>query len=257
MRANTRVWAVAAIHGQVDRLRALHDKLSGELALGDQIVYLGNFLGHGPAVRETVEELLLFRRAVMARTCEDGASLVYLRGQQEEMWQKLLQLQFAPNPSEVLQWLADNGIEATVNAYGGRLREGFTYIRDGVLPLTRWTSSLRQSMRQHDGHTQLMSVLRHAAYTEDGRLLLVSAGIDPRRPLEDQGDAFWWGSGGFVELAESYSGFGCVVRGFDRAHSGPAFGSVSATLDAGCGFGGPLVAAAFDPDGSVGTVIEA
>ena len=36
--------------------------------------------------------------------------IVYLRGQQEEMWHRMLQIQFAPNPKEVLPWMLQQGV---------------------------------------------------------------------------------------------------------------------------------------------------
>ncbi len=247
-----RIWAVAAIHGDAGRLAALHGQLIERLRADDQIVYLGNYLGRGADVRATVDELLRFRRLVMAHTCKDGEAIVFLRGAQEEMWQKLLQLQFATNPAQVLQWMAEQGVDATIRAYGGDIQEGFLAAREGILPLTRWTSSLREAMRQCDGHNSLLSALRHAAFTGDGGLLFVHAGIDPGRPLSAQVDTFWWGAGtAFAGLDQPYSGFLKVVRGYDHRHGGPVLAPYAATIDAGCGFGGPLLAVCFDPDGNV------
>ena len=66
---------------------------------GDRLVYLGNYLGYAPHVRETVDELLAFRSAFLALPpYADPNDIVYLRGSQEEIWQKILQLQFAQNP---------------------------------------------------------------------------------------------------------------------------------------------------------------
>ena len=73
-------------------------------------------------MRECIDELLLFRRAILARPDADCADIVFLRGAQEEMWQKLLQLQFAPNPVEVLQWMVAQGIEPTIRAYGASVK---------------------------------------------------------------------------------------------------------------------------------------
>ncbi len=257
LRGGGRIWAVAAIRGEVDRLRALHARLAGECRPGDQVVYLGDYLGHGTAVLETIDELLLFRRAFIARPGVEMDDMVYLRGVQEEMWQKLLQLQFAPNPAEVLRWMVDHGIAPTIAAYGGTVDDGLNAVRDGILALTRWTSQLRQTMRNFDGHTTLMSVLRHAAFTDDNLLLFTHAGLDPTRPLSAQVDAFWWGSGDFAGLAEPYSGFKLVVRGSDRRHGGVKLGPHVATLDSGSGLGGPLTAACFGTDGNILQMIEA
>jgi serine/threonine protein phosphatase 1 len=186
-----------------------------------------------------------------------AADVVYLRGSQEEMWQKLLQLQFAPNPREVLEWMLAQGVGATLTAYGGSPQQGAQAAREGPLSLTKWTNALRTAMQSRPGHYVLMSALRRAAYTDDGGLLFVHAGIDPARPLSAQSDSLWWGMGGFAKLAQPYGGFRRVVRGFDRAHPGIELGEFTATVDGGCGFGGPLVAACFDPEGRVVDAIEA
>ena len=55
-----------------------------------------------------------------------ASDLVYLRGAQEEMWQKLLQLQFAPNPQDVLRWMLGQGVETTLRAYGGAAEVGLS-----------------------------------------------------------------------------------------------------------------------------------
>ncbi len=99
LRRPQRIWAVAAIHGEADRVSALHDRIERAWRPGDRIVYLGNYLGRGAAVRATIDEILGFRRAVMAQPGGFACDVAFLRGSQEEMWQKLLQLQFAVSPS--------------------------------------------------------------------------------------------------------------------------------------------------------------
>lgn len=257
LRGSARIWAVAAIHGELGRLRSMHARLAEDVKPGDQVVYLGDYLGYGADVRDTIDELLLFRRAFLAKPGVEVEDIVYLRGAQEEMWQKLLQLQFAPNPADVLKWMVDHGIGATLAAYGGSAEEGYLNARDGILSLTRWTSQLRQNMRAYDGHTALMSVLKHAAFTDDDSLLFVHAGIDPTRPLSAQMDAFWWGSAGFELLDGPYGSFRLVVRGSDRRRGGVRVGAYTATLDGGCGFGGPLTAACFGTDGQLLHMLEA
>ncbi len=257
LRKSRRVWAVAAIHGEADRLDALHQAVVGRFLTGDRLVYLGNYLGRGPGVAHTVDRLLEFRRALIAAPGMFASDVAYLRGSQEEMWQKLLQLQFAPNPREVLDWMLSQGLGATLAAYGGTPGQGAQAAREGALSLTKWTTALRAGMQSRPGHYLLMSALRRAAYTDDGGLLFVHAGIDPDRPLSAQSDSLWWGTGGFSRLAQAYGGFAKVVRGFDRAHPGVEVGPFTVTVDAGCGFGGPLVAACLDPAGEIIELIEA
>ena len=102
-----------------------------------------------------------------------------------------------------------------------------------------------------------MGAIRRAAMTDDGTLLFVNAGVDPDRPLESQRDSFWWNGGGFARMSAPYNGYKRVVRGFDRQHPGLEINDFTATIDAGCGFGGPLLAACVLPDGSFEEALEA
>lgn len=257
LRADARVWAVAAIHGDQVRLASLHRQIAHNFVAGDQIVYLGNYCGHGRAARETIDELLLFRRSLLARPNVDCADVVFLRGGQEEMWRKLLQLQFAPNPLEVLKWMIGQGVGPTIEAYGGSVEEGMLCARDGTVALTRWTGQLTQTLRAFDGHNALLSTLRHAAFTEDECLLFVHAGLDPNRPLSDQSDNFWWGGAAFAAIDAPFGRYHRIVRGFDRRAGGAQETPWTITLDAGCGFGGSLLAACFAPGGDLVQTLSA
>jgi serine/threonine protein phosphatase 1 len=257
LRGARRVWAIAAVHGEAQRLARVHDRIGARFAAGDRLVYLGNYLGHGDDIAATVDELLDFRRRVLGRRDGFACDVVYLRGAQEEMWQKLLQLQFAPNPGEVLAWMVRAGVEATVRAYGGDLRQGFAASRDGPRTITRWTTGLRAAMNAAEGHTTLFATLRHAAFTGEGGLLFVHAGIDPRRALSAQGDAFWWSTTDILALAEPYAGFGKVVRGFDQDRRGVVEGPFGVSVDAGAGRGGPLQAVCLAADGAIVDFFEA
>jgi hypothetical protein len=144
-----------------------------------------------------------------------------------------------------------NGIEPTVRAYGADLRQGFVASRDGPRTITRWTSGMRDAMNAVPGHTVLFSTLRHAAMTQDGRLLFVHAGIDPARRLQAQGDAFWWSATDILDLTTPFERFSRVIRGFDRDRRGLVQRDFAISLDAGAGRGGPLLAAAFAPSGEV------
>jgi len=256
LRAARRVWAVASIHGEAKRLAALHDRLAERFELGDRLVYLGNYLGRGADVRGTVDELLRFRRLLLAAPGVYVCDIAYLRGAQEEMWQKLLQLQFAPNPRDVLNWVLDHGVGATLAAYGGRADQGMAAARDGAVSITRWTNELRAAMHAVPGHTQLLSALKRAAFTVDNSLLFVHAGIDLERPLTGQSDSFWWASAAFQRIDQPYGGFKKVVRGFDPNHAGVLSTAYTVSLDAGSGFGGALVAACLDVDGRIADRID-
>jgi serine/threonine protein phosphatase 1 len=252
-----RVWAIGAVHGEARRLARLHDLIGERFAEGDRVVYLGNFTGHGDAVLAAIDELLDFRRRVIGRPRGLACHVVVLRGAQEEMWQRLLQLQFALNPHEVLRWMADAGLAATLRAYGGELRQGLAAARTGPRTITRWTSALRSTMNAAPGHRMLFSALRHAAFTAERGLLFVPAAIDPSRPIEDQGDALWWGQRDILDLDAPFAGFRRIVRGSDREQRGFVEGRFAVSLDGGAGRGGRLVAACFDTDGNVVDMLDA
>ena len=257
LRCAARIWAVSSVHGEAKRLAQVQTAILEKFQAGDRLVYLGNLMGRGPAVRETLDSLLSFRKALLSRPGVSADDIAILRGHQEEMWQKLLQLQFASDPQGVLTWMLDQGLGATLEAYGADAEEGLRTARSGAVNLTRWTGSLRQAMKKRDGHLEVMSLLRRAAFTDDGSLLFVNAGLDPNRPLEAQKDSFWWGSQGFAEMEAPYCGFRRVVRGFDQKHPGLAVSTHTATLDGGAGFGGPLLAACVTADGELGDLLEA
>jgi serine/threonine protein phosphatase 1 len=247
-----RIWAVGAIHGEAARLRALHDRLAERFqAPGDRIVYLGNYLGRGPDVGGTVDELLEFRRRVISIPGVFASDVVFLRGGQEEMWQKLLQLQFAVNPREVLDWMLGQGLGSTLAAYGCDLRRGLSAARDGALSLSRWTSTVRAALSARPGHRDFLSALRRAAYDENARLLFVHAGVDPSRPLASQGDTLWWGTPGFGQWDQPFGEFDRVVRGYDAARGGFVEMPFALTVDSGCGFGGKLTAICLSAQGEI------
>ncbi len=252
-----RIWAVASINGDCERLVGLHQRLGPELRQGDRIVYLGNYLGSGADPAGVIDEILDFRRYALTLPGAEPWDIVYLRGAQEEMWQKLLQLQFAAAPREVLEWMLGQGIGATLMAYGGNAEEGRTRAGEGVLSITRWTSALRGAMHRRQGHDELMAALRRYAVGELAQVLFVHTGIDPNRPLSEQGDTFWWGSAYFDVIEGRYDGFARVVRGYDREHRGRVETEGTLSLDGGAGFGGPLNAVCLAADGEILQWLEA
>jgi len=257
LRRSARVWAVASVHGEAGRLARLHEALAIRLDPSDRIVYLGNLLGCGPDPKGTLSEAIRFRRAVIARPGGFAGDVVFLRGRQEEMWQKLLTLQLAPQPVEVLKWMLEQGVGPTIAAYGGSADDGLASARAGAVAIARWTGRLRETFHGEPGHGPLMGALKRAAVNAADTVLFVSAGVDVGKPLAAQADLFWWGGTPFHAINEPFDGFRRIVRGFDRVRAGLQVGSVTASLDAGAGFGGPLVAGAFDNDGNLLEAIEA
>jgi serine/threonine protein phosphatase 1 len=171
---------------------------------GDRLVVLGNMLGPNGDPARTLDGLLVLRRRVMAASL--GCDILFLRGAQEEMWQKALSLQFAMTPLEVLDWMLGRGLASIIQAYGASVADGRIACRNGPSEIARWTRGLRRQQAVHAGHAELLNSLKRAALGADGALLLSAAGVDATRPLDEQGDAFWWSAQSDAALAAALTG---------------------------------------------------
>jgi serine/threonine protein phosphatase 1 len=262
--APRRIWAIAAIHGDIDRLSTLHDHLANRFTVRDRIVYHGNYLGvesrHNMAV---MDEILAFRAALLCKTGVEPSDIVYLRGPAEEAWQRLLRLQFAPVPLQTLEKLLASGVESYLKIYGVSINDTKSMARAGSMAITRWTNQLRVLQRMAPGHEALVCSMRRAAVAhasmqmtnEQSDLLFVPAGFDPSRSLEDQGEALWWTPATFRLSGRAQNSYSRIVRGFDSVNSGAVLDEGAVTLDAGCGRGGPLMCGSFTSAGKLSEVI--
>lgn len=252
-----RIWAVAAIHGDRERLMTLHDHLALRFSVRDRLVYLGNYLGNAAFDNQSVlEELLSFRSALLAKQGMEPADIVHLRGPAEEAWQRLLRLQFAPVPTQAIEHYLECGAEAYLRLYGVSLNETRSITRAGSVAITRWTNQLRVLQRGGAGHEAFVCSMRRAAATapsdkEGRRVLFVPAGYDISRNLSDQGDALWFSQTSYNSAPSDHPALSRIVRGFDPMRSGVRTDGMAVTLDGGCGRGGPLVCGCFDANGGL------
>ncbi len=256
LRVSRLSWAVGAVHGEARKLRALHVALSRKINPGDYLIYTGNVLGRGPAVGEAMFEMLSFRRYFIARPGVEPGDVIFLRGGQEEMWERTLDLHRARAPAPVMEWMLRHGLGATLAAYGAAAEDAMEAAQAGGEKLRRWVAVLRATMAARDGCASFMDALVHYAKTEHDTLMFVNSGINPERALDEQGDAFWWGGPLFDELTSFYKGGTRVIRGYDPKRRSVASHEGWATIDSGCGFGGGLTAACFDPAGNQVDVIQ-
>lgn len=260
-----RIFAVSAVHGEADRLRIIHQKVFDRFSPGDRIVYTGNyFAGSRAQPMETMDDLLRFRRSLLAQPGVMPGDFVYLRGIQEELWRNLLRLQMSLNAGDTVNWIIKNHpeMDSLLRVYNSSLEEATRVAREGVMNLTRWAATLQNSQRQHPGHEKFFTVLRRAAFTEnkhsnDNNLLFVHAGIDPQKPLTDQEDQFWWASKNFNSHPDSFRPFRAVIRGYDPEHQGMHVGQAFISIDSGCGYGGKLTCAEMTASGDIRELISA
>lgn len=254
------IWAIPSIHGDLERLTRIHNAIFERFEIGDRLIYLGNYTGYGERSAECIDELLTFRRLILSLPAARPSDISYLRGAQEEIVQKLFQLQFAPNPSETFLWMLGNGLANTMQSYGLCRHEGLEACQSGIMGITKWTNKVRACVKKHKGHDIFSMHLSRAAHTDKAHsypMLFVNAGLDATLPLEEQGDHFWWHGQNFTNITQEYAPFKKVVRGYDPKHNGVHLNCVTATIDDGCGFGGKLVCAGFDQGGNILELLEA
>jgi len=252
-----RIWMVSSIHGDLSRLAAIHDVMEHHFQHGDRLVYLGNYMGFGEQVSDVMDELVSFRSHIMGRFTLFPHDIAYLRGAQEEMLERVLQLHFAKSPPAVLAWMLENGLEATLEAYGSSAHEASKFSRMTVSEIANFTVGLRASIRSMPGHYSLIMAMKRAAYDEDMNFLFTHAGVDPSLPLDRQTDSFWWGHPSFLRLAQPFGSFKRVFAGWHPNHLGISELDHATFVDAGCGFGGPLLACCIDMRGDIVEAFEA
>ena len=256
----TTVWCIPAIHADLDRLISIHDQIFEKFKVGDRLVYMGNYTGYGQQAAQCIDEILTFRRLLLSLPGMRCSDITYLRGQQEEILHKLYQLPFAQGATDVLLWMLDNGLGATLGSYGLCKYDGIEACRGGSVKITKWIHSLRAAIRRYAGHETFGTHLIKAGHTnlkEEHPLLFVNAGLDTNLPLERQNDQFWWNASDFERIKNPYQSFQKVVRGYDPKHQGMIMTENTVTIDDGCGFGGNLISAAFDKNGEISEILEA
>lgn len=252
----TRIWAIASIFGEAERLHVLHRSLSELYQAGDIIIYLGNIMGFGSAIKEAINETIVFKNALISSANADPDDIIYLRGAAEEMWCKLLCLHLAPNPYHVLKWILNHGMGATIKAYGEDPEKGLECAQKGAVSLSHWIRNLAETYSLCDGHAGYVESLKHAAKTDDNELLFTSSGLDLNLPLADQKDNFWWSFAKKIEGETPYNNFKRLIRGHSLNFGEPLLSKHFITIDCGSGRGGKLATVLFDKNRKPENLIE-
>jgi serine/threonine protein phosphatase 1 len=192
--ADTRIYAIGDIHGRVDLLSRLHERIgddAAESAAGRKvIVYLGDYVDRGE-MSKTVIELLLDEPL-------EGFESIFLKGNHEEMM-----LGFLDNSSIGAMWLY-NGGDATAYSYGVRLAAP-TGVDQRYFEMQR---ALREKVP--DRHLAFFRDLD--LYHIEGGYLFVHAGVQPGIPIEEQsGQDLLWIREEFIASPADHGH--CVVHG--------------------------------------------
>ena len=209
-----KIWAIGSIHSRNTAFESVKKYLLEKFEKNDSLVFLGNIIGLGTESKKTLSSVLDLRNNLMSKFCLDHEKIIFLRGAQEEMFLKLLQLQTAPNPHDIVKWMFDHGVDATIKSYGFNIEELLQVSMQGTMPISKWTSRLNSALLTQPGHNQYFSNLKHAAYTNTKKILFLNRGVDISRPLSAQNDCFWWGYQNFSNLEKPYYTYDRIVRGY-------------------------------------------
>ena len=209
-----KIWAISSLHSSLESFQSIKKYILTNFELGDKLIFLGNVIGFGNKSKEIISEVLRLRFKLMAKFKLKSTDIVFLRGAQEEMFSKLLQLQIAPNPIEILDWIFSHGVDQTIISYDFNPDEFRNIASQGTIQINKLTTKLNNKIASCPGHKEFFSNLRHAAYTDTKELLFVNRGVDISRPLSAQNDCFWWGYQNFSQLNKPYFSFKRIVRGY-------------------------------------------
>ncbi|MCC6989156.1 MAG: serine/threonine protein phosphatase [Acidobacteria bacterium] len=198
--------AIGDIHGPVKPLCDLLERVRPNVAAGDTVVFLGDYIDRGPDTRGCIDAILEFIATVPAQ-------VVCLRGNHED-WLLATMRDYTQHA-----WLLGMEADATIRSYSPAAADAIHAAR------------LAQRMRVYDSgctlpYEQFFDVLpaAHTAFFtglvarhETPECLCAHAGVDPAwTGVPDAGRAFTWGARGFPE---NYTGGQAVIYGhMNNAH---------------------------------------
>ncbi len=229
-----RVYAVGDVHGQLEKLRAVHEAIEADLAdrpvQEHAVVHIGDYVDRGPRSAGVIDFL---------RTGGDeGRPWINLLGNHDRMFLRYLAAPGGRDAKlrEGLWWLHDNigGVD-TLRSYGLALPDGSSEERGAAL-------HREARLKVPPLHFAFLAGLRR--YWAWRGFYFVHAGVKPGVPLSEQveDDLIWIRK----EFLESTADHGAViVHGHTPVDRVEDHG-VRIAIDTGAGYGGPLSCVVFE-----------
>ncbi len=193
--AGTRVYAIGDIHGRLDLLRALEDRIvedrRNQSPARAVLVYLGDYIDRGFESRAVLDHLL--------QPALPGFERVCLKGNHEDFLLKFLEdTQVGP------VWLVNGGRE-TLMSYGVAQPASLGFTEEGL-------AEIQESLRQEvpAAHLEFMGAL--PLTHREGDYFFVHAGVRPGVPIDAQQESdLIWIRDAFLKSKESHGSI--VVHG--------------------------------------------
>ena len=176
LKCSKKIWAVGSIHSHFNSFNSIKEYILKHFVYGDKLVFLGNVIGFGKYSTETLSSVINLRNYLLSKFFLKTQDIVFLRGAQEEMFLKLLQLHTAPNPQDIVQWMFEHGVDKTANSYGFDKEEIIDVSTQGTLSISRWTAKLNKIIDNFPGHKEYFSNLYHAAFSDTKKYYLLIEG---------------------------------------------------------------------------------
>jgi serine/threonine protein phosphatase 1 len=219
-------YAIGDIHGQIDLLRAAHERIAADMAregLHVPVVHLGDLVDRGPDSRGVVEFLLAGEQR--------GEDWVVLKGNHDRMFTRFMADPAAPEPGlrPDLSWLHPHlGGAGTLASYGVRAAAD--------RPVAAVHAEAADRVPQ--AHLDFLAA-RPTLLTRD-EAVFVHAGIRPGVALDAQDETdLVWIRAGFLDDPRDHGAL--IVHGHTALDAPEHYGN-RLNLDSAAAYGGPLTA---------------
>ncbi|SMO68489.1 metallophosphoesterase [Paracoccus laeviglucosivorans] len=228
-----RTYAIGDIHGQLELLKAVHDRIARDDAAhggGGVIVHVGDLIDRGPDSRGVVDYLM--------RGQAEGRPWIVLKGNHDRFLVRFLQTPewVDPGLTSGLHWLDHQNLGAgpTLASYG--VERGTRHHADVL-------ADARAAVPR--AHVDWLDAL--PLYHQIDGAVIVHAGLRPGVALKEQAEHdLLWIRKGFLDNADNHGTL--VVHGHTVVERVTHFGNRLA-IDTGAAYGGPLSVVVFDQDG--------
>lgn len=241
------IYAIGDIHGQREMLEHALDLIARDGGTNAPVVFLGDFTDRGPDSRGVLE--------ILTRGKAEGRPWHFVLGNHDRMFLRYVTegVEHDPRVKSGISWLNPRlGGNTTLASYGltGDLRFRTPLLgRETLRDLTREGARLSPEetlaeARKHVPTTHLAFLSELPLWHRHEDLLFVHAGLRPGIPLDDQDpeDLLWirddW-------LHDTRDHGPLVIHGHTPAEVPQHCGN-RVNLDAGAGYGRPLIPAVFE-----------